>query len=438
MSCEVTEAVGDKVVAPAAEIPESSEALRASGVALANAGHLRAALPLFLAAVALSPNDPQAHSDEGVTWMRLHEYEQSWGAFKRALLLAPSHAVARDNREELRAYLLHHPNGNRIVAADAPRPPPRAPRRREHAVEPLRRASRLPSAAGWWQAPFVLPERRGRARRERAANATALEAALPRLFPRARAEYYPGGMVHAGVKPTFLPLGEALRRVRGAAGRAGKAYLQLNLAPDEWEQLVELVGVREPLFVGGVGGEMGTPATLPGQRCARALTSAGKMRDFHLDTHWRMFVMGGGEGAGMFLHPDTLRTSSWQMQLRGRKRWHLCPGEGGPEAAAHRYCSAADVDTFDPDYSKCPSFKKATCYEGVLSPGEVLFYPEDYWHQTQGLDEGNAAISGTLVTPSNRKLVAQELQKECAGANRIIPRGSSLCDPLSVCIQEWQ
>ena len=36
---------------------------------------------------------------------------------------------------------------------------------------------------------------------------------------------------------------------------------------------------------------------------------------------------------GMFLHADTLRTSSWQMQVRGRKRWHLCPGPGGVQAA---------------------------------------------------------------------------------------------------------
>jgi hypothetical protein len=35
----------------------------------------------------------------------------------------------------------------------------------------------------------------------------------------------------------------------------------------------------------------------------------------------------------MFLHADTLRTSSWQMQIRGRKRWHLCPGPGGVQAA---------------------------------------------------------------------------------------------------------
>ena len=38
--------------------------------------------------------------------------------------------------------------------------------------------------------------------------------------------------------------------------------------------------------------------------------------------------------------------------------------------------------------------------------------------QTQSLDEGAAAISGTIVTPSNGGLVAAELRSECNGANR--------------------
>ena len=98
----------------------------------------------------------------------------------------------------------------------------------------------------------------------------------------------------------------------------------------------------------------------------------------------------------------------------------------------------------------CSAFRKAECLEGVLAPGETLYYPEDYWHQvssgsggsgsssssssssgnacperppppppqTQSLDEGAAAISGTIVTPSNGGLVAAELRSECNGANR--------------------
>ena len=44
-------------------------------------------------------------------------------------------------------------------------------------------------------------------------------------------------MVHAGVKPSFVPLEAALRRVRGVAGTAARAYLQLNLTPERWAGL---------------------------------------------------------------------------------------------------------------------------------------------------------------------------------------------------------
>ena len=44
-------------------------------------------------------------------------------------------------------------------------------------------------------------------------------------------------MVHAGVKPSFVPLEDALRRVRGVAGTAARAYLQLNLTPERWAAL---------------------------------------------------------------------------------------------------------------------------------------------------------------------------------------------------------
>ena len=76
-----------------------------------------------------------------------------------------------------------------------------------------------------------------------------------------RAEYYPGGMVHAGVKPTFVPLEEGLSRVRGVAGTAARAYLQLNLSPARWARLMELVGLREPSFVAPPG--EAAPGTLP-------------------------------------------------------------------------------------------------------------------------------------------------------------------------------
>ena len=119
------------------------------------------------------------------------------------------------------------------VAYPAPDPNP-------DQVSPIPRRAAIATDTEWWRAPFILSETRGRRRRELAANRTTLEAALADAFAGARAEYYPGGMVHAGVKPTFVPLEEAMRRVRGVAGTAARTYLQLNLTPERWAALLEL------------------------------------------------------------------------------------------------------------------------------------------------------------------------------------------------------
>ena len=41
------------------------------------------------------------------------------------------------------------------------------------------------------------------------------------------------------------------------------------------------------------------------------------------------------------------------------------------------------MDAFDPDYEKWPNFEKANCIDDVAAPGEMIFYPKDYWHQTE-------------------------------------------------------
>ena len=57
----------------------------------------------------------------------------------------------------------------------------------------------------------------------------------------------------------------------------------------------------------------------------------------------------GNENAGMFNHRDTLSTASWQMQLRGKKRWHIC----SPREEPLMY-GAGRVDAFSPDYDAFP------------------------------------------------------------------------------------
>mmetsp|Transcript_10296 Transcript_10296/g.17234 ORF Transcript_10296/g.17234 Transcript_10296/m.17234 type:complete len:563 (+) Transcript_10296:42-1730(+) len=162
------------------------------------------------------------------------------------------------------------------------------------------------------------------------------------------------------------------------------------------------------------------------------ITLLSHISQFYLSTHWHMLLI-GEKGAGMFSHQDTLRTASWQLQLVGRKRWHLCgPGESG-----HLYDAAGEVDLFHPNYDTHPRALNATCIEVVLSPGDLLYYPADYWHQTLNLDTPSISLSGTLINALNHQLVREELRNECAGANRIFAPHAEMCADLEACFALW-
>lgn len=73
----------------------------------------------------------------------------------------------------------------------------------------------------------------------------------------------------------------------------------------------------------------------------------------------------------MFNHKDILRTASWQLQVAGAKRWHLCDGS----TQDHHMYHAGDVDAFAPNYTAYPRFREATCFLDTVRAGEAVYYP---------------------------------------------------------------
>ncbi len=182
----------------------------------------------------------------------------------------------------------------------------------------------------------------------------------------------------------------------------------------------------------------------------------GLLSEFYLKTHWKMFVI-GNEQAGMFFHQDILQASAWQLQLQGKKKWHICPGRKDrsqnsatftpPTNAAptssndsyhYFYYKAGDIDMFSPDYAKYPEIKKAVCHETTLFPGDLIYYPGDYWHQTLNLQTLTVALSSSMMlSPFDFYIVRKEMRRECGGTNRIFPRDEEFCKKLQRCFQLW-
>jgi Cupin-like domain len=80
------------------------------------------------------------------------------------------------------------------------------------------------------------------------------------------------------------------------------------------------------------------------------------------------------------------------VQIRGRKRIVLAH----PDQDAFMYQRAPEEDAYwhshiyDPDkvdFSQYPMFRKATLFETIIHPGEILFIPGNYWHHVRALDE---------------------------------------------------
>lgn len=91
----------------------------------------------------------------------------------------------------------------------------------------------------------------------------------------------------------------------------------------------------------------------------------------------------GPKGTVTPLHFDMV--NNLFCQIRGRKRVRLVPSWSLPWVY-NDYHVYSDVDALEPDFSKHPLFEKATVFDFVVNPGEILFIPVGWWHHLVSLD----------------------------------------------------
>lgn len=248
-----------------------------------------------------------------------------------------------------------------------------------------------------------------------------------------RVDYYPHNMQTNVVRPFFTSLNDSLNQlmyfpteVYETVDITNKGtYIQWNIDEKTWNQLLKRSKGKLP------------NALTDSSWIYNCLEDIDTITDYQLKTHWKMILI-GEEGSGMFNHQDTLRTSSWQVQLLGRKKWHLC----SPLDSSKMY-EAGQINTFHPDYKHFPLFRNVkTCIQDITNPGDLLFYPMDYWHQTENLDTPTLSLSGTIITRQNYQFVEEELRKECSNNNpgkvRTFQSDDSLCPKLEKCYRIWK
>jgi hypothetical protein len=94
------------------------------------------------------------------------------------------------------------------------------------------------------------------------------------------------------------------------------------------------------------------------------------------------------------IHTDSHHTITWLAQLRGSKACYLFAPEDS-EAVYH-----GAIDPARPDLAKHPLLREATCHQCVLNPGDMLFFPPDWWHHVVTLDN-SVTISFNFVNHTN-------------------------------------
>ena len=122
------------------------------------------------------------------------------------------------------------------------------------------------------------------------------------------------------------------------------------------------------------------PASLQDSEFLECLGSERLVERFLGSFFWsQVFV--GAPGTGMEMHSDMIRTHVWTAQLSGEKQAVFCPPGGKP------------FDAFSTNVPKVSEI----CLWTALQPGELLFWPSNWLHQTFNSRGPSVAVSGMAI-----------------------------------------
>mmetsp|Transcript_95862 Transcript_95862/g.254645 ORF Transcript_95862/g.254645 Transcript_95862/m.254645 type:complete len:372 (-) Transcript_95862:32-1147(-) len=223
---------------------------------------------------------------------------------------------------------------------------------------------------------------------------------LAKKIPFEWVDFYDKNMVDMGSKPFLFKFKEALPRFEQKTGIP--RYMQLRLSLRGWKRLrKDFQPLPDPEIFWSDEEWIG--------KCMRKNDKPDVLAidNFYTTVQWK-FLLIGEEGTTMFLHQDGTASSSWQAQLKGRKKWTLCPN------TESRFLDTR-IDTFSERDATHSTFAKAYCGQVIAEEGDLLYYPGYWWHHTLQLETPSVAYTGALVgTESQRDDIGRDRRAHAA------------------------
>ena len=99
------------------------------------------------------------------------------------------------------------------------------------------------------------------------------------------------------------------------------------------------------------------------------------------------------------------------------------------------------------DHVKFPLAKHADCSDSIVYPGEIIYYPAHWWHQTFNLDTPTISMAGRRIDGHNFKEVSKELEGRCNSHQEDISKiwpgaapilSKTVCQHIPHCSKIWQ
>jgi len=396
--------------------------LHDQGLEKAMAGQYAEALPGLRAAVRLWPTDTGFLNDLGVTEMRLGQYEKAKWRFLKALEIQPGFDIAADNIKEIKTFMsevdFQNGQGKYPQKHSLQEPPELEPEYfmnlsiQDDVENPAILGDgpicvRGAGQAWGWDLSKLTPEH------------------IAAKYGKLTADYYPHNMKEETVHPMFFPLKDAVEQLSMPlegymnldTSNQG-TYIQWNVDEASWRSLLADMNAE-------------LPPVFEDQHWTSKCFSDKDVSTFNKNVHWKMMLIGEKE-AGMFNHKDVMRMGSWQVQVTGRKLWHIC----SPTQDEFVY-GAGMVNTFRPDYDRYPKMINASCYQTISNPGDMMYYPRDWWHQTRNLETPSIAFSGSLISRHSQKEFAQKMREQCYGRGNVFHASPEHCARVDQCIRDW-